>query len=152
MNHIYHYNKTVTHDRQAIIETLEDDSFIINHFNIIEDIEYLSKNKRKKGTQFRISLNLRDKIFKFKNEIIQYDTPSEYSIITFTKYGKIISHMNLEEEGKETKIDIMCEIDNNHLSTKLILKIMQPIVKVALDRSINNFLLAAKKASQSQNY
>lgn len=149
MNLIYTYSNTVSIPRQEIIKILEDDAFIIHHFNILDGIEYTTESRREIGTNFNIILHLNRKHYRFKSKIIRY-APSSIGIITYTKYGEVKSRLSLEDKNTATDVSIISEIDNNHLSTKFILKIMQPIVKIALDRSINNLFSKINHHNVSQ--
>lgn len=149
MHQIYEFNQIIPIDRQQIVRVLEDDTFIINHFNMLDYIEYSTENRRTKGTKFKVSLQLRRKIFRFKSEIIDYNVPQYFSIITFTRHGNIRTELDLVDHHEGSQVKINSKIDNTQKSTQLILKIMHPILKMTLDRSINNFIGEIKKDSVS---
>lgn len=151
MHQIYEFNQIIPIDRQKIMNVLDKDTFIINHFNMLEKIEYLTDDKRTEGTKFKVSLHLKRKIFRFKSEITEYDAPRSFSITTFTRHGNIITKLNLVDHHEGSQIQVNSLINNTQKSARLILKIMQPIIKLGLDRSIHNFILEIQKDSVSND-
>lgn len=149
MHLIYELNQIIPIDRQKIMKALDNDTFITSHFNMLKKIEYLTEDKRAKGTKFKVSLQLKRKIFRFKSEINEYDAPESFSITTFTRHGNIITKLNLLDHHEGSHIQMNSVIDNTQKSTRIILKIMQPVIKITLDRSIYNFILEIQKDSVS---
>ena len=140
MHTIYNYNRTIPAHKKDIFKSLKDDTLILNHFHLLNSIEYVSENKRSSGTIFKMFLKIRGKLYRFKSKIIAYDEPDNIKIETYTRYGIILSQLNLEGTAEGTTVCITSSMDSVNFMTKAILKIMQPILNIALNRSINNFL------------
>lgn len=140
MHNIYNYNRTISQDKKDIFNSLEDDDLILDNFSLLSGLEYLNQEKRVAGTQFLIHLNIKGKIYRFKSKINNYNEPESVAVETYTKYGTIYSQLALSETNDGTEVVIHSDIDNLNFMTKTVLVIMQPILKRALNRSIDNFL------------
>lgn len=140
MHNIYNYNRTISTDKNDIFKAMEDDALILKSFSLLNSIEYHTAHQRNKGTLLQITLNIKGKLYRFKSKITDFNEPHEVTIETYTRYGIIFSQLKLIDISGDTMVNVKCEIDNSNFMTKTILKIMQPFLKVALNRSINKFL------------
>lgn len=70
---IYNYhNDKLAASPKEIFSVINDDEQLKKIFSILKDIEYNTKGKRSKGTKFRITLGVRNKTYRFRNEITEY--------------------------------------------------------------------------------
>ena len=140
MHNIYYYHKTISSDKNDIFKSLADDALILEYFSLLKSIKYLTEHERTEGTLFQITLEIKNKLYRFKSKITCYKKPDKITIETYIKYGTVYSQLKLLDINGDTEVNIKSEIDNSSFMTKTILKIMQPFLKIALNRSINNFL------------
>lgn len=141
MHNVYKYNRTVSIDKKDIFKSIENDALILEHFSLLSTIKYLTEERRDVGTILQIILNIKGKLYRFKSKITSYNEPDKITIETYTKYGTIYSALELTNISENTVINIKSEIDNLNFMTKAVLKIMHPILKIAFNKSINNFLI-----------
>ena len=69
---IYKYkNEDIAASPEDIFRFVNDDKALKRIFSILKDVEYHTKGRRVKGSKFRITLGVRNKTYRFRNEIVE---------------------------------------------------------------------------------
>ena len=133
---IYSYhNSKFTASPEEVFSVINDDEQLKNIFSILKDIEYNTKGKRSKGTKFRITLGVRNKTYRFRNEIIEYVDNKRIVMKTKLKQGVITTLFNVEPAGEYSEITVKSTIESS-MGVRMFAMTVKPVVKSVMNKEM----------------
>ena len=133
---IYSYqNDKLEASPEDVFAVINDDEQRKNIFSILKDIEYNTKGKRSKGTKFRITLGVRNKTYRFRNEITEYDENRRIVMKTKLKQGVITTLFNVEPSGTCTKLTVQSLIESG-MGVRVFAMTAKPVVRSVMNKEM----------------
>lgn len=130
----YHNSKLAASPKEVFL-VINDDQQLKNIFSILKDIEYNTKGKRSKGTKFRITLGVRNKTYRFRNEITEYVENKRIVMKTKLKQGVITTLFNVEPSGDYSEITVKSTIESS-MGVRMFAMTVKPVVKSVMNKEM----------------
>jgi len=136
---IYSYrNDKLEASPEEVFAVINDDRQLKNIFSILKDIQYSTKGKRAKGTKFRITLGVREKTYRFRNEIIEYADNNKIIMKTRLKQGVITTLFNVESKGECSELTVKSSIESS-VGVRMFVLTAKPVVKSVMNKEMKKF-------------
>ena len=133
---IYNYqNDKLEASPEDIFAVINDDEHLKNIFSILKVIEYNTKGKRSKGTKFRITLGVRNKTYRFRNEITEYVENKRIVMKTMLKQGVITTLFNVESAGDYSELTVKSSIESG-MGVRVFAMTVKPVVKSVMNKEM----------------
>lgn len=137
---IYSYrNEKVNASADDIFSVINDDNQLKDIFTILKEVEYNTKEKRAKGTKFRITLGVRNKTYRFRNEIVEYSENRSITMKTKLKQGVITTLFNIVPNGDHSELTVRSSIDSK-MGVRMFVMTVKPIVKAVMNKEMNKLV------------
>lgn len=137
---IYSYrNEKVNASPEKIFSVINDDEQLKEIFSILKDVEYNTKETRAKGSKFRITLGVRNKTYRFRNEIVEYSDNRSITMKTKLKQGVITTLFNIVPNGDHSELTVRSSIESN-MGVRMFVMTVKPIVKAVMNKEMNKLV------------
>ena len=136
---IYSYdNDKLKASPEEVFSVINNDEQLKNIFGILKDIEYHTKGKRSKGTKFRITLGVRNKTYRFRNEITEYVENKRIVMKTRLKQGVITTLFNVAPAGEYSELTVKSSIESS-MGVRVFAMTVKPVVKSIMHKEMKKF-------------
>lgn len=136
---IYRYkNEQLDASPAEVFATVNDDKQLKQIFSILKDIEYNTKGKRAKGSKFRITLGVRNKTYRFRNEITEYVENERIVMKTKLKQGVITTLFQVLPDGDKSKLTVNASIESS-MGVRMFVMTVKPVVKSVMNKEMKKF-------------
>ncbi len=133
---IYSYhNDKLAASPEEIFSVINDDEQLKKIFSILKNIEYNTKGKRSKGTKFRITLGVRNKTYRFRNEITEYVENKRIVMKTKLKQGVITTLFSAEPAGDYSELTVKSTIESS-MGVRMFAMTVKPVVKSVMNKEM----------------
>lgn len=130
-----YYNDKLASSPEEVFAVINDDKQLKNIFSILKEIEYSTKGKRSKGTKFRVTLGVRDKTYRFRNEITEYVHNRRIMMKTRLKQGVITTLFNVEPRGGQSELTVKSSIESS-MGVKVFAMTVKPVAKTVMNKEM----------------
>lgn len=138
---IYNYQKeNVDATPERVFEFVNDDDKLQEIFSILDNIEYNTSEKRKEGTKFRTTLNVKGKTYRFRSEITEYQDDRQIIVRSRLKQGDVLTHFTVVPNNGGVDISVRSELRNGKMGAKVLVTTMKPVVGIVMNRELNKFI------------
>ena len=146
---IYKYkNEDIAASPEDIFRFVNDDKALKRIFSILKDVEYHTKGRRGKGSKFRITLGVRNKTYRFRNEIVEAVKDRSITMKTKLKQGVITTVFNVTPVGEHSKLTVQSSIESG-MGVRVFVMTTKPLVKVIMNKEMNKFIEEVEEYSAS---
>ena len=146
---IYKYkNEDIAASPEDIFRFVNDDKALKRIFSILKDVEYHTKGRRVKGSKFRITLGVRNKTYRFRNEIVEAVKDRSITMKTKLKQGVITTVFNVTPVGEHSKLTVQSSIESGK-GVRVFVMTTKPLVKVIMNKEMNKFIEEVEEYSAS---
>ncbi|WP_052254638.1 SRPBCC family protein [Salinicoccus sp. YB14-2] len=137
----YNYQKAnVEATPERVFEFVNDDAKLQEIFSILDNIEYNTTEKRNEGTKFRTTLNVKGKTYRFRSEIIEYQSDRRITVRSRLKQGDVLTHFTVVPNNGGVDISVRSELRNGKMGAKVLVTTMKPVVNIVMNRELNKFI------------
>lgn len=133
---IYSYhNDKLAASPEEVFSVINDDEQLKKIFSILKAIEYDTKKKRSKGTKFRITLGVRNKTYRFRNEITEYVESKRIVMKTKLKQGVITTLFSAEPAEDYSALIVKSTIESS-MGVRIFAMTVKPVVKSVMNKEM----------------
>ncbi len=138
---IYNYQKwEVSATPEEVFAFIGDDANLKKVFGVIEDIEYVTAEKRAEGAQFLTTLNVRGRTYRFRSEFNEYADDRRIIVRSRFSQGDVITRFTVVPNNGGVDISMRSELRNAKAAAKVLAVPMMPVISVIMNRSMNNLV------------
>lgn len=137
---IYQNVHRVNATPDQIFTLLEDDFFIIQNFSLLDSITYDTHSRRNTGTKLIMKLTLAGKSYRLRNKIIRYEVPSTIIVESYVRKRTLMHQLVIISVNGRSDIQISSVLNNPSSRMKQTMRLLQPLISLALKRSIHQFI------------
>ena len=123
---------------KEVFRVVNNDEQLKQIFTILKDIEYSTKGKRSKGAKFRITLGVRNKTYRFRNEITEYVENERIIMKTKLKQGVITTLFSVEPKGAGSELSVQSSIESS-MGVRMFIMTVKPVVKSVMNKEMKKF-------------
>lgn len=138
---IYNYQKeNVSATPEEVFEFINDDDNLKKVFGIIDNIEYITAEKRAEGTKFLMTLSVRGKTYRFRSEFTEYAGDRRIIVRSRFSHGDVMTQFTAVPNNGGVDISMRSELRNSKAAAKVIAVAMTPVIKLIMNRGMDKLV------------